>query len=182
MTISLALMNALKLSPMSSIVLARNNDILYLFTPNDLKNAFCEVDQKLLAEVLKYCKVPHHITLITSLYGDYSISVTTDNYLTSPIKVRHGVLQGDSLSTLLFNLTVNPLIITVNQEKPKCMGYVYDGGAQPKHWMQFADETANVTALESDNQLLSNGFLKWNSWAGLIVTVDKCKCFRDEKE
>ena len=55
------------------------------------------------------------------------------------------------------------------------MGYVYDGGAQPKHWMQFADETANVTALESDNQLLSNDFLKWNSWAGLIVTVDKCK-------
>ena len=62
------------------------------------------------------------------------------------------------------------------------MGYVYDGGTQPKHWMQFADEAANVTALESDNQLLSNGFLKWNSWAGLIVTVDKCKCFRDEKE
>ena len=96
-------MNTLKLSPLSSIVLARNNDILYLFTPNDLKNAFGEVDQKLLAEVLKY-KVPHHTTLITSLYGDYTISVTMDNYLTSPIKVRHGVLQGDSLSTLLFNL------------------------------------------------------------------------------
>ena len=31
------------------------------------------------------------------------------------------------------------------------MGYVYDGGIQPKHWMQFAYDTAIVTALDSDN-------------------------------
>ena len=40
---------------------------------------------------------------------------------------------------------------TIKQEKVKCMGYVYDGGIQPKHWMQFAYDTAIVTALDSDN-------------------------------
>ena len=54
------------------------------------------------------------------------------------------------------------------------MGYVYDGGVHPQHWMQFADDTAIWPFLEKDNQLLCNGFLKWSSWAGLIIRVDKC--------
>ena len=33
------------------------------------------------------------------------------------------------------------------------MGYVYDGTLAPKHWMQFADDTALVTSLESDNPI-----------------------------
>ena len=104
---------------------------------------------------MKYREVPDHIiTLITSMYTDYFISVATDSYLTSPIKVRRRVLQGDSLSPILFNLIVNTLITTIKQEKLKCMGYVYDRGVQPKHCMQFADDIAFVTALESDNPLL----------------------------
>ena len=49
-------------------------------TLTELKNAFGEVDHKLLGEVLKYHKVPDHIiTLITSLYTDDFISLATDN-------------------------------------------------------------------------------------------------------
>ena len=62
----------------------------------DLKNAVGEVDHTLLAEVLKkvYHKVSdHRVILITSLHTDYFNSVATDNYLTSLIKVRRGVLQ-----------------------------------------------------------------------------------------
>ena len=40
------------------------------------------------------------------------------------------------------------------------MGYIYNGGVQPKHLAQFADETAIVTAFESENQLICNSFLK----------------------
>ena len=61
------------------------------------------------------------------------------------------------------------------------MTYVYNGGVQPKHWMQFADDAAIVTALESDNQLLCINFLKWSSWAGLIVRLDKCSVFGIKK-
>ena len=61
------------------------------------------------------------------------------------------------------------------------MSYVYDGGVQLKHWMQFADDATIVTALESGNQLLCNGFLKWSSWVGLIVRVDKCSVFGMKK-
>ena len=112
---------------------------------------------------------------------DYFISVAIDNYLTSPTNVRRRVLQGDSLSPLLFNLIVNTLITSIKEEKLKCMGYVYDGGIQPKHWIPFADNTAIVSALENDNQLLCNDFLKWSSWAGLIVRVNKCSVFGMKK-
>ena len=47
--------------------------------------------------------------------------------------------------------------------------------------MQFADDTALVTALESDNQYLCNAFVKWSSRAGLIIRVDKCHVFGMKK-
>ena len=43
-----------------------------------------------------------------------------DNFMTSPIKVESGVLQGDSLSPLIFKLIVNTLINTANFEKVEC--------------------------------------------------------------
>ena len=84
----------------------------------DLKNAFGEVNHNLLVEALKIHHVPDNIiTLITSLYTDYTISIITDTFMTSPINAQRGVLQGDSLSPLLFNLIVNTLINTIKSEK-----------------------------------------------------------------
>ena len=36
------------------------------------------------------------------------------------------------------------------------MGYVYENTISRKHWYQLADDTAIVTVLELDNQLLLN--------------------------
>ena len=115
----------------------------------DLKNAFGEVNHNLLVQTLKIHHVPDNIiTLISSLYTDYTISIITDTFMTSPIKVQRGVLQGDSLSPLLFNLIVNTLTNTIKSEKVACMGYVYNCALSPKHCFQFADDTATVAALE----------------------------------
>ena len=144
----------------------------------DLKNAFGEVDHELITYVLKFHHVPDHIIqLIQSLYTDHRISIATDKYSTLPITVEKGVLQGDTLSSLLFNLGINTLINTIKQEKLNCIGYIYDGCIPPKHLLQFADDTAIVTAFESDNQDLVNAFTKWSSWAGLIIRIDKCSTF-----
>ena len=50
---------------------------------------------------------------------------------------------------------------------------MYNGALSPKHWLQFANGTGIVTALEPDNQLLRNEFLKRSTWADLIVLADK---------
>ena len=57
---------------------------------------------------------------------------------------------------------MNTLIKTIDNEKLKCLGYVYDNTITPKNWFQFADDTAIVTALESDNQLLEKKRPKWS--------------------
>ena len=86
--------------------------------------------------------------------------------MTSSIRVQRVVLQGDGLSPILFNL-INTLINTMKSEKIECMGYFYQNCFRPKHWFQFADDTAIVTTLDSDNQHLCNVFLKWTSWTDL---------------
>ena len=116
-----------------------------------------------------------------SLYDGFKISVAGDGYVTNPIQVDRGVLQGDSLSPLLFNMCVNTLINTIEDKRIKCMGYIAEKILSPRHWFQFADDTAIVTALEEDNQRLLNLFTKWSSWADLGIRVDKCHSFGVKK-
>ena len=97
------------------------------------------------------------------------------------IKIEHGVLQGDSLSPLLFNLCVNTLINTIKDEKLKCIGYVFDHLSLLRNWFQFADDTVKVSSSDDDNQLMRNAFTKWCSWADFIIRLDKCHTFGIKK-
>ena len=144
----------------------------------DLKNAFGEVHHSLIHKVLEYHHVPGHVTeLITNLYTDYYVSILTKDYLTNPIKVSRGVSQGDCLSPLIFNLCINTLVECIKSEEVKCLGYVSTGHTIPRNWFQFADDTAIITALQEDNQLLCNAFSRWCTWADLSIWVDKCHTF-----
>ena len=144
----------------------------------DLKNAFGEVNHHLLIETLKLYHITDNvITLMSSSYSSYDISILIESFMTSWIRVHRGVLQGDTLSLLLFSLIINTLINTITSENIECMGYFYQNCFRPKHWFQFADDTAIVTALESDNQHLCDVFLKWTSWADLTIKVSKCHIF-----
>ena len=88
---------------------------------------FGEVSHDLLISVLKYHHMPDHIIyLFKSLYADYQLAIATDSYVTSHITVSCGVLQGHSLSPLLFNLVINTLIKNIKQDTINCMGCVYD--------------------------------------------------------
>ena len=114
---------------------------------------------------------------VRSLYDGFKISVAGDGYVTNKIRVDRGVLQGDNLSPLLFNMCVNTLIKTIEDKRIKCMEYVAEKTLSPRHWFQFPDNTAIVTALEEDNQCILNLFTKWSSWADLEVRVNKCHSF-----
>ena len=95
--------------------------------------------------------------------------------------LRKGVLLDDCLSPLHFNMVINTLIKTIDDKKVKCMGYSYCDTMNPRHWFQFADDSALVTSTEEDTQLLLNVFTKWCTWASLIIKVSKCKKFGIKK-
>ena len=144
----------------------------------DLRNAFGEVHHSLQRRVLDFHHIPHELReLILEMYRDFYVTIGTMGYTTCPIKLERGVFQGDCLSPLLFNLCFNTLIQTVKQRKVNCLGYVFDYTLQPRHWLQFADDTVIATSCVQDNQYLLNLFTKWSVWANFVVHVDKCKSF-----
>ena len=90
---------------------ARIKQKSFAITLLDLKNAFGEVHHILISEVLKYHHVPDQIQLlIQSLYSNFQTFIVTESFQTPFITVGRGVLQGDCLIPLTFNLCFNTFI------------------------------------------------------------------------
>ena len=172
---------------MASIIdKARIKQRSVVITLLDLKNAFGEVHHNLIKAVLNHHHVPLTIqALVTNLYDNFQTSIITDNFISPAIPVGRGVLQGDCLSPLLFNMCFNTFIQFIKQEKYKQLGFsthdATDRLFKPIHWFQFADDAAVVTTDERENQLLLNCFTKWCQWANMIIRVDKCITFGIKK-
>ena len=147
----------------------------------DLKNAFGEVHHNLIQSVLGYHHKPEHIQfMIKSLYTNFKTSIITSDLNTPFLQVGRGVLQGDCLSPLLFNLCFNTFVQHIKSEKYQQFGFSYKL-LNPIHWFQFADDAAVITGQESENQHLLNRFAIWCQWADMIVRVDKCSTFGIKK-
>ena len=148
----------------------------------DLRNAFGEVHHRLLPVILRFHHMPDSVVrLMGSLYQYFCTTVVTDLYSTQFIHVGKGVLQGDCLSPLLFNMLVNTFIRHIQSEKFIQLGYTYSKHLIPKHWYQFADDAAVVAGQPYENQIHLNAFTAWCTWCNMEIRVDKCKTFGVEK-
>ena len=147
----------------------------------DLKNAFGEIHHNLIQSVLDYHHIPDHIKfVIKSLYTDFQTSIITSEFRTPFMTVGRGVLQGDCLSPLLFNMCFNTFIQHIKAEKYRQFGFSFKL-LNPIHWFQFADDAAVITGQESENQHLLNRFSIWCQWSDMIIRVDKCSTFGIKK-
>ena len=147
----------------------------------DLKNAFGEVHHNLIQSVLDYHHIPDHIKfVIKNLYTDFKTSIITSQFQTPFLTVGRGVLQGDCLSPLLFNMCFNTFIQHIKAEKYSQFGFSFKM-LNPIHWFQFADDAAVITSQESENQHLLNRLSVWCQWSDMIIRVDKCSTFGIKK-
>ena len=161
--------------------------LVHIYILLDLKNAFGEVHHNLIYEVLDYHYIPDHVkNLIRSLYTDFQTSIITEKFSTPFIAVARGVLQGDCLSPLLFNMTFNTFIQHIKSQKYRQLGFwnIIENGItlNPLHWFQFADDAAVISAGEKENQILLNRFTIWCRWSDMIIRVDKCSTFGIKKQ
>ncbi len=93
------------------------------------------------------------------------------------LHVKRGVLQGDCLSPLLFNMVINTFIQYIKSDKFTQLGYSTSKLLTPKHWFQFADDAAITSGQQYESQILLNAFAAWHTWAKMKIQVDKCKTF-----
>ena len=149
----------------------------------DLKNVFGKVSHSLIPTVLQFHHIPREMqNIISELYSGFSTSIATKTFVTSPLQVEKGVLQGDCLSPLLFNMLFNTFIQTLTKSKEfDQLNYRYDNIIQPRNWFQFADDATAVTSSEYENQILLNVFIRWCNWSGMTICFDKCKTFGIKK-
>ena len=132
----------------------------------DLKSAFGEVYHDLIQELLSFHHVPLHIKcLVRNLYTDFKTSIIMHDFKT-PFIIGRGVLQGDCLSPLFFNLCFNTFIQHIKSVECHQRSFfnksVVTGNLlslRPIHWFQFADDAAVVSGQENEHQLLLNRFL-----------------------
>ena len=116
--------------------------------------------------------------LVKNLYRGFQTSIITSDFTTPYITVERGVLQGDCLGLLLFNMCFNTFIQHIRSEKfcqlGFCLKSVHGLSFTSTHWFQFTDNAAVISGQEQENQMLLNRFTIWCQWAGIIIRVDKC--------
>ena len=130
----------------------------------------------------KYHHIPIKVrTLVRDLYTDFSTAIASDAFVTDFTLVGRGVLQGDGLSPLAFNMVINTFIQFIKNEEYQQFGYNFIKYMIPRHWYQFADDAAVATGLEHENQILLNAFNSWCTWVDMMIRVDKCHSFGMKK-
>ena len=161
---------------------ARNKQRNLTVTLINLRNAFGEVHHNLIQTVFEYRHIPLSThDLVKLIYINFHTAVIMDAFVSDFIKVAKGVLQGDCLSTLLFNLVINTFTQHIKQNHYNQLGYCFFAELIPRYWFQFVDNAAAVSSLESENQMLLNAFTRWCTCAGIIIYIDKCHSFGVKK-
>ena len=98
--------------------------VLYL----DLSDAFKSVQHSIIFEALKQCKCPEWIVnLLKAMYGGCTTPTDVNGKaLSGPILVNRGVRQGCPVSSVLFNLVLDPVLKIATTDLSMCIGYKGD--------------------------------------------------------
>jgi len=83
----------------------------------DLAKAFDTVSRDHIMMALKQKVVDDHIiSLITNMYRNVNTRIHLRNDQSDPIRIHTGVKQGDPMSPILFNLSIDPLLCKLKSE------------------------------------------------------------------
>ena len=151
-----------------------------IITLLDLKNAFGEISHNLISSALLHHHVPEQfIGIISNIYRLSQISVSVGKELTPLISVRRGVLQGDPISPLFFNVCFNLLTKTITQPKFAQLGYIWGPNVDPftSSCLQFADDTVLISRDVKSAQMLIDLYISWCRWVDMEARIDKCLSF-----
>jgi hypothetical protein len=90
----------------------------------DISNAFGNIDLNVLLEIMKKYHIDDTtINYIKNFYTDFVCYYVTKKWTSRNINLTRGIIQGCPLSTCLFNMCMNYIIMSINQEHKTSYGY-----------------------------------------------------------
>lgn len=131
----------------------------------DLQNAFGSIPHAALIASLENSRVGSHFTdIVNDMYTGCTSTVMTSNDTTGPIPVRAGIRQGCPLSGILFNIAMDPLLRT-NEN---------DAEAAQHDTLAFADDLCVLAPNPHELQQRLENTSRLAERMGLHFNTDKC--------
>ncbi|KAK4520677.1 uncharacterized protein ATC70_006555 [Mucor velutinosus] len=98
----------------------------------DSAKAYDYVNEQYICKMLQKFGFPStFITSVRNLFFKTKIAINVNGFMTEPVSQKHGLRQGDSISPVLFNFALEPLLLAIlNDEKIK--GYSIHTAADPR--------------------------------------------------
>lgn len=125
---------------------------------DDLQRQYTDVPREIREE--KIAKVLNNIRMRTTpLYERAETRIMINGVLSAPWQVTRGVRQGDPLSCLLFDLTIEPLAASLRESDLK--GFRIPGHSEKLVANLFADDTTTFLSAEDDLQTLEEILEDW---------------------
>lgn len=146
----------------------------------DLSNAFPSMPHDHLFRCLNETGVgDHFLGVVKDLYTNAKTSVRLNRTSwSSEININRGVLQGDPLSPVLFNLGIEPIIRDLADHEDT--GYSLNNGNISVPILAYADDLVVLAATKPKLQSALNTAVEKAALLGLNFNADKCAslCFK----
>ena len=150
---------------------SKRRNINLRFVWFNLQNAFGSVPHSTLLNMMSRLGIPKDfIDLCGSIYSGSHTLYKCSSGLTEAIQQRMGVKQGCPLSPLLFNLTIQGLLLG-NDDLDG--GYSFASGVKIRY-LAYADDLCIVSHSKEDISSFIDCILEFTNWAGLPFRADKC--------
>ena len=137
------------------------------------EKAYDKILHPYIWKVLEKFDIPKNfISTVKHLYQDASTSILINGILSDPFTVEHGVRQGDGLSCLIFDLSIEPLAAMIRNSP--ITGIPIEGAPENLKCKLFADDTM-VYLNETDKMetLETHALNPWCEVAGAIFNIAK---------
>ncbi|KAL6120577.1 hypothetical protein NUSPORA_02671 [Nucleospora cyclopteri] len=140
----------------------------------DVKKAYDSIDHDYLLQCINKLNFPKWITrFLESIVSKWIIDIRVNKKSLLKKRVARGILQGDSLSPLLFVLCMDPMSRKLNGKYPKVTAHSEDGTYACNHLL-FIDDLKLLACDDSDLKGLLDETKRFFEVVGLEINKDKC--------
>ncbi|MBS1972700.1 MAG: hypothetical protein JSU04_20505 [Bdellovibrionales bacterium] len=140
----------------------------------DLRAAYNSVSHEKLWQVLEHIGISDTvIQYLKTIYGSTTMAIATKEWRTFPVPVGQGVMQGDTLSPLLFNIFFQVALQAALRKQSICETKL---GKYNRHYLKaYADDLTVVCPSPGAIQIAWEALIDGFRWTGMTPNANKCR-------